>query len=397
MVCRALGASVVRALLTSSRFPFALEAIRKLGRNGHAVYASDTFLSAPGNHSKHVAACFVTRAPAEDAMAFVGDVEAIVRSVGVDAVLPAFEEVFYLAKYRARIEAHTRVFAPPFETLSRLHDKLRFHELASELGLPVLPIAVAHDRDELERATRAQGRFFARPAYTRGGVTLYTNAGPLAGAATLEECDPTRDNPWIVQPYADGVDVCTYSIVHEGRIAAHATYLHPLTLEHAGGILFESVVSSEALAMARAVAEATHYDGQLSLDFRHTDRGLVVIECNPRPSAGLMVMPDTMFDDGLCDRTPHRTLVAPAGIRRKLSLALLRNAVLRRDEARRNLAALVSRVPDVYVDRRDIVPLFWQFLAYSRVMRYRIARRRVHRTDLMQGYFHDVCWNGGAI
>lgn len=386
----------MRFLLTSSRLPFALEAIRKLGRSGHTVYASDTFRSAPGSHSKHVAEAFITAAPARDPAGFVDDLEAILRSVAIDLVLPAFEEVFYIARHRARIEAHARVFAPSFDTLDRLHDKLRFHELASELGLPTLPVLAARDRAELGYAIRQFDRFFARPAYTRGGVTLFTNAGPLAGASALEEHTPTAANPWLVSPFADGTDVCSYSVAHGGRVTAHATYCHPLTLEHAGGIVFESVVSEETLAVARKVAEATRYDGQLSLDFLRTDRGLYVIECNPRPCAGLMVMPDAMFDAAIRDASPETTLVAPAGTRRKLSLALLRNALVHRGEAAENLAALLRRDPDIYADPRDLVPLLWQLVAYSRVLRYRLRHRRVRRTDLMQGYFDDICWDGAA-
>lgn len=387
----------MNVLLTSSRLPFALEAVRKLGRTGHTVYASDTFRSAPGNHSRHVAGAFVTAQPAADPRRFLDDIVAIVRDVPIDLVLPSFEEVFYLVNGRARVEAHAPLFAPSFETLQRLHDKVSFLALARELGLSVVPTRIARDRPALERATRAQGQFFARPAYGRGGVALYTNAGPLAGAATLEECTPTAANPWLVQPFVDGVDLCTYSIVHHGRVGAHVTYRHPLMLEHSGGIVFESVVVPETLAATRKIAEATGYHGQLSLDFRQTDDGLVVIECNPRPSAGLMVMPDSIFDDGLRDRSAGGTRVAPAGIRRKLSLALVRNALVHRRDAGRNLAALMSRVPDIYADPRDLVPLLWQLAAYSRVLRYRVARRRMHRTDLMQGYIHDICWDGGPI
>ena len=42
-------------LVTSSRMPFALDEIRKFGRRGHAVYASDTFSTSPGSHSQFVA------------------------------------------------------------------------------------------------------------------------------------------------------------------------------------------------------------------------------------------------------------------------------------------------------------------------------------------------------
>ena len=45
----------MRILVTSSRMPFALDLIRKLGKEGHAVFATDTFRTAPGSHSKFLA------------------------------------------------------------------------------------------------------------------------------------------------------------------------------------------------------------------------------------------------------------------------------------------------------------------------------------------------------
>jgi hypothetical protein len=39
----------VRLLITSSRMPFALDAIRKLGERGHEVFASDSYEDSPGS------------------------------------------------------------------------------------------------------------------------------------------------------------------------------------------------------------------------------------------------------------------------------------------------------------------------------------------------------------
>jgi hypothetical protein len=39
----------VTLLITSSRMPFALDAIRKLGERGHEVYASDSYEDPPGS------------------------------------------------------------------------------------------------------------------------------------------------------------------------------------------------------------------------------------------------------------------------------------------------------------------------------------------------------------
>src|SRR5690606_15282882 len=97
-----------------------------------------------------------------------------------------------------------------------------------------------------------------------------------------------------------------------------------------------------------AVAESTGYHGQLSLDFRRTDRGLALIECNPRPTAGVLMMPPEMFEDAVLDRRPKTVRLAPAGERRKISAALIRGMLLHPGEARENLAVLFSDALEVY-------------------------------------------------
>jgi hypothetical protein len=39
----------------------------------------------------------------------------------------------------------------------------------------------------------------------------------------------------------------------------------------------------------------------------------------------------------------------------------------------------------------------FQFIAYGHVLAYRLEQGRVTRTDLMQGYFHDLVWDGDLI
>lgn len=361
------------------------------------VYASDTFGSSPGNHSKHARERFVTASPTFAAEAFIDDVERIVEAHRTDLVMPAFEEVFVLAKHRARIERYAPLFAPSFDLLHTLHDKQRFTTFARKLGLRVPETLVARSDAELREAITHFPRYFARAAYSRGGVTLLTNAGSLAGAVELSECHPTSTNPFLVQPFLEGTDLCTFSIAHHGRVTAHVTYVHPLTIESAGGITFESIVEPRTLEITRRVVEETGYHGQISFDFLRDDDGLHVVECNPRPTAGLMVMPDAIFDAGLRDDTNGQTLVAPAGTRRKLSLAILRNMVVQWKEIPEDLEALVRAGKDVYADPKDIVPLLYQLIAYSHVIGYRRKTGEVKRTDLMQGYFYDICWDGGAL
>ncbi len=389
---------MARILVTSSRMPFALDEIRKLGRNGHEVFVTDTFRTAPGSHSRYAAEAIITPSPRYETAAFLDVIEDVVTSRSIEWILPTFEEVFHLARARQRFGGHAHLFAAQFDVLHTLHDKQRFVALAQRLGLPIPRTLVARDRAELAAATREFGQFFARPAYSRGGVQLFTNAGPLAGALTLDRCRPTDANPWLVQGFVQGTDVCTFSIVHHGRIAAHSTYIHPRMLEHAGGISFEAIDEGGTLAIAAVIAADTGYHGQLSLDFLRTDQGLVLVECNPRPTAGVYLMPDELFVHALFDPDPGRTLFAPIGAARRIDVAIIRDMFRHPEEIPEDLAALFAKARDVYAAPDDMMPALFQFLSYSHVLAYRWRRgHRDKRADLMAGYFDDVQWDGEAI
>jgi hypothetical protein len=390
---------MTRILITTSRMPFALDAIRKLGRAGHRIFAADTFRTAPGSHSRYVEEAFVTPSPRYDTRGFIDALEHIVASRAIELLVPTFEEAFYIARHRERLARHAEVFTAPFDSLAVLHNKGRFLELARRVGLVVPRGRMVDGRGALVAATRAFERFFARPVYSRGGVLLYTNAGPLANVVSIRECNPTPDNPWLVQEYVPGLDICSFSLVHHGRVVAHSAYVHPNTIEHAGGIAFESIPEAGTLDAARRIAAATGYHGQLSLDFRRVEgeRTLVLIECNPRATAGVYAMPESMFVEGVLAPTAE-TQVAPPGRTHKLSIALLRDMLRDWRKIPDDLRALFSPARDVYIDRRDPLPAVFMLLSYAHVIAFRRRHRDRHRrTDLMAGYFHDVLWNGNAI
>jgi hypothetical protein len=387
----------VRILITSSRMPFALDEIRKLGRAGHTVFASDTFRTAPGSHSKYVAEHRITASPRFATGAFLDDISRFVRERDIDLVLPAFEETFHLANHKSFL-ASADLFASDHDVMLDLHDKARFMRLAERLELGTPRTILAETQQELGAAIRELGSYFGRAAYSRGGIQLLTNTGPLAGVVPIETCNPSVDNPWLLQEFVEGPDVCTFSICHHGRVTGHSTYLHPREIEHAGGIVFQSIEDPETLEATQRIVEAVGYHGQLSLDFKRTPRGLVLIECNPRPTAGVIVMPDAMFLQALLDPGDGPPLVAPAGGTRKFTMALLRDMVLHPAEAREDLRYLLSNAREFYLDRDDPVPGLWQVLSYSHVADYRrfVGKKRDKRTDLMAAYFYDILYDGRA-
>jgi hypothetical protein len=386
----------VKILVTSSRLPYAVTEIRELGRAGHCVHAADTFRTAPGSHSRFIERSHVTPSPVHHPVGYHVRIEEIVREHGIDMVVPSFEEVFYLARQGGYVGG-APIDAPPFRTLRLLHDKSAFVRFAADLGLHVPPTHVVVSLAELHAAIAEFDRYLARPAFSRAGTRLLCNTGKLAGQADVDDCDPTREGPWIVQGFIDGRDVCSFSVARLGRITGHATYEHPRTLDSAGGVVFRSIDEPEALRAAQRIAEATHYTGQFSLDFirRHSGE-LCVIECNPRPTAGVCLMPEGMFVRALLDPAAE-PLVAPAGMRRMFRGALIREMFQRPTSIPRNVREIFfSDTPDVVSVVGDRWPGFFQVLSFTHAIQYMLDGGR-GSDKLAYSYLHDVCWNGEPI
>lgn len=388
----------MRTLITTSRMPFAVDEIRKLGEAGHDVTATDTFSAAPGSHSRYAARHLEVPAPAQETEAFVDAVAAIVADHDIDVVLPMFEEVFYLAAHRDRL-GDVELFFPDLDTLARVHDKVTFAQLCRDLGLPVAESITVTDDEGL---TDAVGRFehwFARAAYGRGGLNVATNAGPLAGEASLDDIHPTPEDPWLVQEYLEGVDLCSWSVVRHGEVVLHSTYEHPLTIDDRGGIVFESIDAPDTLAAARQIAGELGWHGQVSFDFLRTADGVHhLVECNPRPTDGCTLATAEELAAGFFGPVPEAPVVVPAGRKREITEAVLRDAVEHLGRARQDLQA-AKGATDVYGEAHDRLPLLYTVLSLRHVHAYRKALGMHHRDreDLVAAQFFDVSWDGTPI
>jgi hypothetical protein len=378
--------------------PFAVDEIRKLGEQGHQVYAADTFRAAPGSHSAEVHERVLVPPPKQETEAFVAAVADLVEREGIELIVPMFEDVFYLAKHRDRLPPTARLFCPPFEVLAQVHDKASFLAFCQEIDVPVPETVVARSQDELRAAVGRFTKYFGRAAYSRGGVELLTNTGPLAGTVTVDDVHPTLDNPWVVQAFVEGTDLCSFSIVHDGTVAAHCTYEHPRTIEHAGGIEFVSVDEPRTLDLAQKIAKATGYTGQLSFDWLvHDDGSISIVECNPRPTDGVTLMHADTFAEALLSPRLEPQVVPP-GRKSEIKFAMLRDMFREPANLPEDVKAMFE-APDVYHGDHDLRPFLYQILSYSHVFAFRHHEQgHAHKhTDLVAAQFYDVEWDGSPI
>ncbi|MFT3661166.1 MAG: ATP-grasp domain-containing protein [Gordonia sp. (in: high G+C Gram-positive bacteria)] len=389
-----------RILVTSARMPFAVDEIHKLGdEKGHHLIATDTFRETPGGHSKGVDELILTAPPTQQPDRFVDDVIAILNSERIDWLLPMFEEVFYLAAQRARIEAaapHTTLFFPELEKLLLVNDKTRFADLCRSLGLPVAETVVCTTREQWVEATQRWENWFARAALGRGGLDVVTNTGPLAGETPVDAVTPTAAEPWLVQEYLRGTDRCSFSVVHDGEVVLHSCYEHPLTIDDRGGIVFESVDTDASLAAVQKIAAELDWTGQISMDYLVADDGThYMVECNPRPTAGCSVATADELDTALF--RPDGLVTVPPGRKKMIKAAVLRDA-LKNPRRVREIRAAAKGAGSVYVQDGDVMPLIYSALSLRHVLAYRkAAGKERSREQLVAAQFFDILYDGSDL
>ncbi len=382
----------MRILVTSARMPFALAVMRRLCQAGHEVFSSDTYAAAPGNHSRYVTAHTVTASPRGATERFVEQVSDFCVEHGVELILPTWEEAFYLATQRERLEQVASLYTPPFETLARVHDKHSFEQLVERLGIPVPDGVTVRSDEELREAVGRWPRYFGRGVYSRGGVTLLTNTGPLAGRVRLEDVHPTPDAPWLVQEFVDGPMVCTYSTLHGGRVTGHCTYRAPRQYHHSTAVQLESIAGEATLEVVERLGAELAYTGQMSLDFVDSEDGLRIIECNPRTTDGVLLMESDELAGSVLDAEQELTMVPPGRLT-QLDLAVV--GAMFSDGLREVPGSIhdLLRIPGADRGWHDELPNLYSFLAFCHHERLSLSEHE----QLQVAMYEDVSWDGEPI
>ena len=271
--------------------------------------AADPYKLSPALHSNAVDMLHVTPSPSKDPIGFTKTVADIVKERQIDIVIPTFEEGFFLSRYVELLPVP--IFAPSFTSLEILHNKYKFVKLCEDLGINTPETYAATNRDKLYDGTKRFSRYVARPAFSRGGVDFLTNHGPRAGECSIDDCDPSPDNPWLIQPFEEGVDACSFSIVQDGEVLVHCAYKP--TIPSAGGwaVQFTSVEDFGSYNVASTISKKFKISGFISFDYRQKNDILLAIECNPRLSAGGFLTPKNWMADALIGNKPSLKIVEP--------------------------------------------------------------------------------------
>ncbi|MCZ7861416.1 ATP-grasp domain-containing protein [Agrobacterium salinitolerans] len=277
-------------LVLGARAPAALEICRGLSSGGNRVIAADSMATPVARWSRHVSK-FHRIPAATDRQAYAEALARIVDEDGISMIIPTCEEVFHLAMVRDRLPPSCGVFADDIAKLRLLHDKYTFTKAATGCGIGI-------PRTLLLRSWRRLADSWERELTDVDLVYKRCFSRFAEGTLVRPKIDqvnrlrPSPTEPWIAQEFIPGEELCSYAVAVEGRMTALAIY-RPLHRAGKGaGICFEPVVSPEIEEFVSRFVEKHGFTGQISFDYIVSpERGPFVIECNPRATSGVHLMP----------------------------------------------------------------------------------------------------------
>jgi len=377
-------------LLTGGRAPATLEIARQLHAQGHLIYMAESQSAFLSRASNAVEKSFVVAPPRQDPSGFVRDLLRIVREISIDVLIPTCEEVFYVARGLEALRVSCAVWCDTLSNLHLLHNKYTFNREVRALCLPAPHTQLA---ETLEGVRAYAGSFpvVLKPAYSRfaSQARILRSASELPSALAISPAQP-----WLLQEFIDGNELCTYSVCWEGELLSHSTYSHEFTAGRGAGISFEAVDHPRLREWVRAFARARKYTGQLSFDFIETSGGVLhPLECNPRATSGAhLFLPEDRLDQVFLRERGRKTLEPAPGRRAMILLAMLSYG-LAGIKGRAKLAAwwrAVCSSREVIYQWADPLPAFYQFVGLYQFWRGSLREKK----SIMEMSTHDIEWNG---
>lgn len=290
-------------LVTGARAPVALHLARLLHGAGRRVILADSPARPIAAASTACAAYHRLPPPRFAADSYAEAVASLVRTEGVELVIPTCEEVFYLGQLWRDRALPARLFAPDMAMLSRVHDKHAFIWLAQSLGLDVPETTLLQSDADLESVRGHSRELVFKPVWSRFARDVLPRPSP----GELDAVRPSPTAPWVAQRFIAGDEISAYAVAIEGKLKALAFYRSLYRAGKGAGICFEPVEDAAARRIVEIFVAGTAWTGQISFDLmREKDGTVLPLECNPRAVSGLHLFRDPQrFADAVLDDGPE--------------------------------------------------------------------------------------------
>ncbi|MEM9330729.1 MAG: ATP-grasp domain-containing protein [Pseudomonadota bacterium] len=373
------------ALLTLGRLPKALDIAEALSKAGWRVIVAEPFSWHLCRVSRYVSKSFKVTAPNTDQTKYLEELLHIVKREGVSLVVPVSEEAVHATLIAPDLPPDVRMYSVPQIQLQELHDKYRFNQLASSLGLTV-PETYLLGTPEAHQLAQQQD-YVLKPVFTCSGkgFSIHSRGTALPNSLDL----PTM----VVQQKLNGPLKSTFSIVEEGRVLGTVVY-KAAVLSGTVAVAFERIDhESRVKAWVQHFAKETGYSGFLSFDMIEDEDGKPhAIECNPRATSGIHFVTRQSLADAILRPDLQQGLAfRPFTVMQQFfpCLTETQTALFRRDDFLKKSRTLFS-AKDVNFSLKDPLPLWLMPFTSWEIMK----RSFIEGQSFGEASTFDIAWFG---
>lgn len=387
-----LNTKLKKILITGTRAPCALEIARHFHFSGHEVISAESLRYPLCRSSRCVKQSIFVPPPRQDQQGYIKALAQIIKNHKIDLLIPTCEEIYTIAKFQDQLKCLCDVFCDDFDKLIRLHDKWRFIEWAKDLSLKTPVTWKLESKQDLETLILSNLPFdiILKPVFSRFALEIHRiyKSNPQ-----LPEIAISKKRPWVAQQLLEGAAFCTYSVVREGRIMAHANYPVKIRAGQGACVYFEHSDQKQIQDWVEEFVDKIKFSGQIAFDFIQDSTGIFYpIECNPRATSGVHLFePDQCFERVFLPEC-HQRIIPKLSTKKMVGLAMLFFGVptLRKFHCLKKWFYSFFMAKDVLFNWKDLGPFFYQFITFFNI--WKIAK--CTSKSLLEASTHDIEWNG---
>lgn len=375
----------MRVLILGARAPACLEWARAFHAAGARVVAADCLQWPLTRFSSAISRYVCLPEPRSNLQAWVDALRHTIHTEQIDRVIPTCEEAFYLAHVRDALPC--LVMTSDFALMRSLHHKGEFAAMTQGWPVHAPETHLLESHDHLTAFTAPEHWVF-KPAYSRFAHQTLIRPNHQA----LARLQPTPETPWVAQAFIEGREYCSFSVLDQGRLIAHACYQPRYRVGRGSGIWFDPAQPADIRAFIEHFGRTTGYTGQVGFDFMQDTQGQFhVLECNPRGTSGIHLF-DRQGQALIAALHDHAPVLIPDDTPRQVALAMVVFGIGKYGLSRQFWHDL-THARDVITRKNDTGPLWAQLPGLLEI----IGRALSRRCSLLAAATADCEWNGQPL
>lgn len=382
--------SFERVLFTGGRSPATLALLRLFAEQGSRCYVAESQPVNLAGVSRFCQQNLLVPPPNQDPEAYITQLEVWIQKFQIQILIPTCEEVFYISRWKHRLEQFCEVFTSSIDVLTNLHSKYQFMQILQALKLSAPETVRVENSTQLQAALADWPRYVLKPEFSRFSNFVVINQ-PVA--ETLARIQPSAEQPWVVQRFLEGPQYCSYSVARSGQLKAHSVYASTYCAGQGSTIYFEAVNIPAIQRSVEKIVAALDYSGQIAFDFIHSEGRYWPIECNPRATTGtLLYTPEDELPRAFAPDYLGPVIYPSATRNRMVTLAILFYALpeMRSWQPLQQALQKMTTADDAIFQLDDLQPFLKQF----RIMWETWRTARKNRVSLLEASTLDIEWNG---